>query len=800
MGKKEQKPTKKRGKMTRIATSFMLFAALRSRRGINVSRSVEFRQVRFQLISEPPSLRSSAPTRRQTRSVYAQLPATSPKKTMPSLQTSPRKKKAEARQRKTLEKPPPILPEEEELSTRMALVVRTDDNEGPSSSSASSSSAGSFTGIPEQTPGKETVERSKKSRRNPNPAAEFYSLVPYRAVYAGEDIDPDKDEPDIANCCRQATISDSWRPEYSAGTQELAHPEALPQMVVIDDEFYLKPKDNYIHAEKLVYCNDQPEYVDLRHFEKVEPKDPVHYEVTAHDAEWIKMTNQNRLLTTGEDYLSVETFCKIIKALEIDAFKNIHNHLLDMLHVVYIRQPDNNEDQECDVCRVSDCDVSDDMVFCDMCNTCVHMLCAGLIDLPDPNFPWKCAKCEYTDNPAQPCALCPALGGSMTYNPTKSQWAHHSCALFIPEIIFENEETRAPITNFEKIAPERYNQLCTICDTRQGACVTCSQPNCEETYHVCCALRAGCTVKIQEVPNDPDHNIIRVTNCHRHSVPRSVLVDDAYRHFKNPWLAKIEEFFYVMTNYEKLADSLHIEEVIVSDVYEFWKQKRMRVGGPLIPHLHDHIQLEPCIYRVAQRQANNLEWVYNKAGISVGNLPACVDLTRNQFFPPAALMVTELRQLYLKRADESIERTCELSKMIEEREEAKRRLATETISEIRATCNGLKAGIQPQELLGILKVSKAEIRRAQSPKVFADFLKKLEAIPSEIPGSPPLKRKLHPKLAKPLEITIPQQKSPLRPRNNGSPLAQKASTSSAGVQNASPAPKRNRIPARKLHF
>lgn len=688
------------------------------------------------------------------------MPATSPRKSMDGSKSTSRKKRLEQRQKRPSEK---VEEEDEELVDQMAHVDTKDDDKGAPSSSGPAE--------PPTVAPAEREERTRKVRRNPGPASEYYSRRIYRSVANGEDIDVDKDEPTIPGASRQAAIADSWKQEYSQGTQELASADTIPKMEVVDDDFFLKPKEDYVPPEKLVYCDDQASYYDSRYFEKEDPREPVHYEITAHDIAWMKKLNEHRPLTNGLQYLSLETFYKIMKALEIDAFKNIHNHLLDSLHVVYVRHEDVDaaDDTECDVCRVVDCDDPEDMIFCDMCNTCVHLVCAGIQTLPEAGIDYICPKCEITKNPAHPCVLCPALGGSMTYDVTKTKWAHHSCALFIPEIIFENEEHRAPISNFENIAPERFTQLCSICDTRQGACVTCTYQGCEETFHVCCALRAGCSVKIVEMPNNPSGDVYHLAQCHKHSAGREIYLDEKFKSAKNPWLAQIESYFQLMTSYEKLAESLHIEEIIVSDVYEFWKQKRIKKGGPLIPHLHDHISTTPTIERVAQKAAANLEAQHNKAGISIGSLPS-VDSPRNYFFRPAALMVTEMRQINLKRAEESIKREAAMFAMIEEREQIKRKSVKEDSQMISVAKEMYKKGTKGTKLLKAFKFSDDEIRDARSDASRKQFIRKLKAYtarPVEVEKQQmsPLKRKMPTERKEPAQAPG-VQKSPLTPRNN----------------------------------
>lgn len=57
-----------------------------------------------------------------------------------------------------------------------------------------------------------------------------------------------------------------------------------------------------------------------------------------------------------------------------------------------------------------------------------------------------------------------------------------------------------------------------------------------------------------QVPNDPEHNVTRVTYCHKHTHPQDVIIEDKYRTYRNPWLAKMETVFFLMTDYEMIAE------------------------------------------------------------------------------------------------------------------------------------------------------------------------------------------------------------------------------------------------------
>lgn len=70
-----------------------------------------------------------------------------------------------------------------------------------------------------------------------------------------------------------------------------------------------------------------------------------------------------------------------------------------------------------------------------------------------------------------------------------NNWLHVVCAIWTPEIRFGNAKALAPSEGIGSIPMARFEQICKICKTREGACVTCHQ--CHAAVHVGCAHKAG---------------------------------------------------------------------------------------------------------------------------------------------------------------------------------------------------------------------------------------------------------------------------------------------------------------------
>lgn len=72
-----------------------------------------------------------------------------------------------------------------------------------------------------------------------------------------------------------------------------------------------------------------------------------------------------------------------------------------------------------------------------------------------------------------------------------NNWVHVTCALWNPEIKFGNAKELEPAEGFGLIPAERYAEICKLCKTNKGACVSCHHPGCNVKFHVGCAFQAG---------------------------------------------------------------------------------------------------------------------------------------------------------------------------------------------------------------------------------------------------------------------------------------------------------------------
>lgn len=124
------------------------------------------------------------------------------------------------------------------------------------------------------------------------------------------------------------------------------------------------------------------------------------YDYDQNDAKWLQKTNEH-LLKMGEEKLTANQFEKLIESFETHSNNNLRQ-FLDNLKNYSIEY---DEGIVCDVCRAPDSECSNEMVFCDGCNICVHQACYGIEKIPSGI--WLCGPCEYGGVSFKPeCLLC----------------------------------------------------------------------------------------------------------------------------------------------------------------------------------------------------------------------------------------------------------------------------------------------------------------------------------------------------------------------------------------------------------
>ncbi|KAJ9049335.1 hypothetical protein DSO57_1025642 [Entomophthora muscae] len=170
----------------------------------------------------------------------------------------------------------------------------------------------------------------------------------------------------------------------------------------------------------------------------------------------------------------------------------------------------NNVDVPCDICGEIDCENSNAIVFCDGCDLAVHQDCYGVPYIPEGQ--WLCRKCMLS--PANPveCVFCPNEGGAFKQTSTNN-WAHLTCALWIPEVSFGNTVYMEPIEGIGRVPKSRMKLLCYICKQPSGACIQCSFKSCPHPFHPTCARAAKLYMRYKATEEGVSMKVF----CHKHT-------------------------------------------------------------------------------------------------------------------------------------------------------------------------------------------------------------------------------------------------------------------------------------------
>ncbi|XP_077120979.1 bromodomain-containing protein 1 isoform X3 [Ranitomeya variabilis] len=214
----------------------------------------------------------------------------------------------------------------------------------------------------------------------------------------------------------------------------------------------------------------------------------VEYDMDEEDYAWLEMINEKRK-SEGFSVVSQDIFEFLMDRFEKESYfenqkQGDQQSLID-------------EDAVCCICMDGECQNSNVILFCDMCNLAVHQECYGVPYIPEGQ--WLCRHCLQSRNTAIECVLCPNKGGAFKKT-DDDRWGHVVCALWIPEVGFANTVFIEPIDGVRNIPPARWKLTCYLCKKKGfGACIQCHKANCYTAFHVTCAQKAGLYMRMEPV-------------------------------------------------------------------------------------------------------------------------------------------------------------------------------------------------------------------------------------------------------------------------------------------------------------
>ncbi|TRY82279.1 hypothetical protein DNTS_009381 [Danionella cerebrum] len=219
----------------------------------------------------------------------------------------------------------------------------------------------------------------------------------------------------------------------------------------------------------------------------------VEYDMDEEDYAWLELINEKRK-SDGYSQVSQNLFEFLMDRFEKESFFDTQGQgdphsLID-------------EDAVCCICMDGECQNSNAILFCDMCNLAVHQECYGVPHIPEGR--WLCRHCMNSPSQVAACIFCPNKGGALKRT-DDDRWGHVVCAIWVPEVGFTNTVFIEPIDGVANIPPARWKLTCYLCKKKGvGACIQCSKANCYTAFHVSCAQKAGLYMKMEPIKEAND--------------------------------------------------------------------------------------------------------------------------------------------------------------------------------------------------------------------------------------------------------------------------------------------------------
>ncbi|KAM9327213.1 peregrin isoform 2-T2 [Gastrophryne carolinensis] len=312
-----------------------------------------------------------------------------------------------------------------------------------------------------------------------------------------------------------------------------------------------------------------------------EMDEEVEYDMDEEDYIWLDIMNERRK-TEGVNPIPQDIFEYLMDRLEKESYFESHNK----------GDPNSmiDEDAVCCICNDGECQNSNVILFCDMCNLAVHQECYGVPYIPEGQ--WLCRRCLQSPSRAVDCALCPNKGGAFKQT-DDGRWAHVVCALWIPEVCFANTVFLEPIDSIEHIPPARWKLTCYICKQRgSGACIQCHKANCYTAFHVTCAQQAGLYMKMEPVretgANGTSFSVRKTAYCDIHTPPGSVCKLPALSHSEGEEEDEEEEEEGKVWSSEKVKKAKAKSRIKMKKARKILAEKRAAAPVVSVPCIPPH--------------------------------------------------------------------------------------------------------------------------------------------------------------------------------------------------------------------
>ena len=238
----------------------------------------------------------------------------------------------------------------------------------------------------------------------------------------------------------------------------------------------------------------------------------------------------------------LNNFCSCLRKSELEINKQKKKSEKIFESNIEVNRTKNDENWTCFVCNNGYLEDNDIFYECEICKISVHQNCYGI--LTDNSDNWVCDACKkMTKEEAQnlECILCPVKGGAMkeinlpaqceyiknlkkirknefdlekhpynsvciipkdNINEINRAWVHLSCALWHPDIYFENFKEKTNIKFVDNISYDKYMEECHVCEKKgYGPTIKCNKEDCNFRCHPECARINGYRLEIENKNN-----------------------------------------------------------------------------------------------------------------------------------------------------------------------------------------------------------------------------------------------------------------------------------------------------------
>ena len=355
------------------------------------------------------------------------------------------------------------------------------------------------------------------------------------------------------------------------------------------------PKPNYTLVPGY-YLQDMPhkpdQYICFKQSTQAEIDSVVEYDMDDEDAAWLEIVNQKR-----KDNITSCVEPEIFEFL-MDRFEKecrFHRQI-SLGHRLIKEIPD--DDAVCYICTGGTSCMSNEIVFCDMCNIASHQECYGVPYVPECQ--WICRRCNSSPTKLISCDLCPNTSGVMKQTDSAS-WCHILCALWTPEVQFSNSIFLDPICCTEKIPAARWKLNCHICKKKDiGACLRCKKKGCRIAFHVSCAQQAGYAMMMKAGSTGYKKQRVDGIYCPKHAPKCSTHLENTNNiaslkhHVKQNLCANVISIPHIpLERIKEISELVDFEKknIFIRRLLAYWTLKRyLRNGVPMIQSKYLYMQ------------------------------------------------------------------------------------------------------------------------------------------------------------------------------------------------------------------